>query len=410
LAGRSILRGLLFVCLCLLASIALRRVRCGGGDIFANRRGGSNATSSGVASFRSSLFAENASCGGCDQGHSLSSNAPPFPTRHGQTCSPSRPSRPRISSPTQPQTNPRNKTGLRDVAAKADRDKREAAATEAALGRADAGAAAQYARDRAAAAAVAGRWEWDASCGYYYSERHRWYYDPKSGSYYGGGGAGGGGGGGGGGAAAGAGAGGQGGGGGGGGGGAPEWTSSPPIPSAARFGVAPHTGGPVPQPATAGGGGGAAGSASASAPAATAAAAAAAANAANGRVSIVLKAAPAHPLAAVGGYQMPSVGRIGGAKGLGTVGAVTEEEGAATAPNGGGGGGGGSGAGGKRKAAAAAGGARGAGAGGSKGGGDNKARRKEAPPEDPAEAAARARREAARARVQARTMAAFGLE
>lgn len=80
-----------------------------------------------------------------------------------------------------------------------------------------------------------------------------------------------------------------------------------------------------------------------------------------------------HPMANIGGYQMPMVGAIGGAKG---VGAAKQPAAAAIVPP-------------KRKRD-----------GDGKGGG--KAVSKE-------EQEAQARREAARARVQARTMQAFGL-
>jgi len=124
---------------------------------------------------------------------------------------------------------------------------------------------------------------------------YRWYYDPKSEWYYGG---------------------------------EPvAWTQKPGLPSAALFGAAPHDGGPVAQPAAAGSA--APGSSSAAAAAggkASAQEAAAATAAATGQKVVVRKTVmqlPSHPQSAIGGHQMPTSGRIGGAKG---VGASTPDE------------------------------------------------------------------------------------
>lgn len=94
--------------------------------------------------------------------------------------------------------------------------------------------------------------------GYHYNALHRWYYDTKSKTYYGGEPA--------------------------------DWTQQPSsLPHAARFEVmhAPLTAPRKPSAAP--------------------------------KVSGVTKAAKAHPLAGVGGYAMPSTGRIGGAKSVGFV-------------------------------------------------------------------------------------------
>lgn len=157
--------------------------------------------------------------------------------------------------------------------------------------------------------------------GYYYNAAQRWYFDLKSRMYFGGE--------------------------------PPDWTADPPIPAAARYDP------PAPAPA---------------APAAPRP------TAARGPQNVVpgSKIVAAHPLAGVGGYQMPSVGRIGGAKGVGMAVGSGGGSGAAEA--------------GKRK--------RGEGGGG--GGGPAKPLSKD-------EAEFLARREAARQRVEKRTMDTFGL-
>ncbi|KAG2483583.1 hypothetical protein HYH03_017589 [Edaphochlamys debaryana] len=175
------------------------------------------------------------------------------------------------------------------------------------------------------------------SCRTRRTRRRRWYYEPKSAWYYGG---------------------------------EPEaqWTKSPPIPSAALFGTAKHSGGPVPQGSTA---------VAPSGPA----------DGADGpivtrtvqRVVTVKR----HPLADVGGYKAPTSGRVGGSMGSG----ITLE------PEAGAGGSMGAGAGEKRKREE---GGKAGGKGGSKGEAVSK------------EAEALARREAAKARVAARTAAGFG--
>lgn len=121
-----------------------------------------------------------------------------------------------------------------------------------------------------------------------------------------------------------------------------EWTSNPAIPREARYEVMnkplPPPAHPPPAAALA--------NAKPAAPAAAAAgsggsssavgggvrpAAAAAATAAAAGVRAGSKVVKVHPLADVGGYQMPSVGRIGGAKGL-HVGGSTAAAAAAQQP------------------------------------------------------------------------------
>jgi WW domain-binding protein 4 len=186
------------------------------------------------------------------------------------------------------------------MAKKADADKAAAAQLSEALGGIEAAAAAAFARDKEAAAEAAhadavatalsaGVWEWDAGSGYYYNEAKRWYYDPKTKWYYGG---------------------------------EPvAWAQDPPegsLPRASRFGVAAHTGGPEPpykRPAAEAAAGG-----SGAAPTVPARLAAGVASGA-----VVVKtvkkvvALPQHPQALIGGHQMHHVeGKIGGAKGVGS--------------------------------------------------------------------------------------------
>ncbi len=153
------------------------------------------------------------------------------------------------------------------------------------------------------------------------------------------------------------------------------WTAAPPIPREARY-----------ESMRAAALGGA--EASAAAPAAAAAASrSAAAAAAGGSVLPGMQAAARHPQAGVGGYQMPLAGRIGGAKGVGF---------------------------------AALDGRRDAGAAAAAPAPPAKRKREKsdkgsaaAPPAEPVsteEAEFRARREAARARVAARSAAVFGLK
>jgi hypothetical protein len=88
------------------------------------------------------------------------------------------------------------------------------------------------------------------------------------------------------------------------------------------FGAAPHEGGPEPQQAaSAGADGGGGGSSKAAARGSTVQEAAAAAAAATGQKVVVRKTVmqlPSHPQSAIGGHQMPTLGRIGGAKGVGS--------------------------------------------------------------------------------------------
>ncbi len=133
---------------------------------------------------------------------------------------------------------------------------------------------------------LSGKWVWTPDSGYYYNAKHAWYYDHTTSYYYGGTPT-------------------------------PTWTQAPGLPSAAMFGAAPVEGGPA-----------AAGLASTSGRAAgsTAPAANGSSTGATGgsqqqqqqQVKKQVMAIPAHPLASIGGHQMPVSGRIGGSKGVGT--------------------------------------------------------------------------------------------
>lgn len=116
--------------------------------------------------------------------------------------------------------------------------------------------------------------------GYYYNAVHRWYYDLKSKMYYGGDPA--------------------------------EWSNNPNIPIEARYDAPP----PAPSARTAGGG--ARPAARTAAPVVTAIGGSRVSTA---RVPQTVRpgqrVAAVHPAAGVGGYQMPEIGRIGGAKGMG---------------------------------------------------------------------------------------------
>lgn len=154
---------------------------------------------------------------------------------------------------------------LRDMGKKADEQKRIEKEAAKSIGNIEAAARKQYEEDLKAMESSCGKWVYQASTGYYYNEVYRWYYDLKTGWYYGGD--------------------------------PPDWAQDPQLPSAATFHNAPKEGGP------AAGGSKKAGD--------------------HGKKDIpevLVKrqvAIPAHPLANVGGYQMPTVGRLGAAKGVG---------------------------------------------------------------------------------------------
>eukprot|EP00798_Chlamydomonas_sp_ICE-L_P014528 gene14528-20559_t len=260
---------------------------------------------------------------------------------------------------------------LRDMSKKMDQDKRDAARAEQAHQTIEEKARKQFEEDlkaQQAATASTGTWVWEEESKYYYHAIHRWYYDPTTEFYYGGEPA--------------------------------AWSKVPAVPATARFGVAPHLGGPVPQGGAAARPGrdtphrpGSPASALRPAPAAhshrhpgralggfvrraQAGYSTAAAASAPPGAKIVQRVVqlPSHPLMAAGGYQAPvGVGRVGAAKGLGLQGAAKPtavQEATAESI--------------KRK------------------------REAEGKPLSDAEAEAQARREAARARVQQRTATQFG--
>lgn len=209
---------------------------------------------------------------------------------------------------------------LRDMRKAQDSERAEKRLAEATFSSIEAQARQQYEKDKQAAAQerkkILGEWVYDEESQYYYNAVQRYYFDSESQMYYGG---------------------------------EPiEWTSAPSIPTDAYYpGTAP--------PAAAGEG---------TKPGL------AAAGSKRPPGTVVVKrvvSVPKHPLADLGGYQMPTVGAIGGAKDLGDIGAP------------------------KRKRVDDG-----------KGGGGGKALSKE-------EEEALARREAARQRVQQRTLQTFGM-
>jgi WW domain-binding protein 4 len=202
---------------------------------------------------------------------------------------------------------------LRDMTRKADQEKRDAANLSASMAKIEAAANRQYQSDLLSASltsTMAGIWKWDAQTSLYYIAVHDLYYDPKS-KYYGVKG---------------------------------EWTLDPPsLPLVARFGTAPHEGGPVPELppssslaqkgassasaaqqgssasalvarrlAVGSGGGGGVGGAGVST-----------SNHVKGmsgidtvRTKTSVVTLPSHPLANIGGHAGPTMGRVGAAKGL----------------------------------------------------------------------------------------------
>lgn len=221
---------------------------------------------------------------------------------------------------------------LSDMRKKADDDKRHESEMASTMGKIEAQAQRRFEEDQRAEQEhrrrALGTWELKMETGYHYNAVHRYYRDPTTGMYYGGD--------------------------------PPEWTSVPDIPNEARYEVMAGT---VPPAAPAR----AAPAAAAAAPASSTGRGPAAPR--TGLVAAGSRAVASHPLASVGGHQMPDVGRIGGAKGVGLVQQRKSAEDAA-----------------KRKRDA---------------GGK---------PVSKEEEEARARREAARLRVEQRTMASFGLQ
>ncbi|KAL4519555.1 hypothetical protein Ndes2526B_g01859 [Nannochloris sp. 'desiccata'] len=236
---------------------------------------------------------------------------------------------------------------LSDMRQRSDREEKDRVSNERAMANIEAAAKRQYEADKAAEtehrqAQLLGKWELHSDSGYYYNAVHRWYYDRKTKMYYGGEPA--------------------------------DWTNNPKIPQEAYYGASstatkPKPPPPPPPPLLSSAGGAAARNAVTS-------------NRIPHTVLPGMKIVHAHPQAGVGGYQMPEVGKIGGAKGIGSM----------LHPSG----------------------ARGGTGGSSSGKGDVKRKRdgdvsKPAKPITKEEAEFLARREAARQRVQARSMQSFGL-
>lgn len=164
---------------------------------------------------------------------------------------------------------PASHTGLSAMRRKAVDEKTAAVQTAKTMKAIEEEAGAQFARDQAEAAAhrasSLGEWVLNQETGHHYNAQHQWYYDTGSKMYYGGE--------------------------------PPAWTASPTtLPHAAHFEVMyPPLTRPRPTPGQS--------------PPTNAAASE---RGAGSRTA-------AHPLSGLGGYAMPSVGRIGGAKGVGRV-------------------------------------------------------------------------------------------
>ena len=179
---------------------------------------------------------------------------------------------------------------------------------------------------------------WHQESGYYYNARQRWYYDAESRMYYGGD--------------------------------PPDWTSKPSIPSQALYSFKENNNRPPEKHVK-----------KTSQITSSAGASIAGASGARGSAHVqpIRGVLPgqrigniAHPLAQIGGRSMPSIGKIGGAKGVGIVDRRNSPDDSS----------------GKRKRA------------------DSKPSKQ---PLSKEEEEFMARREAARRRVQARSMAEFGL-
>lgn len=227
-----------------------------------------------------------------------------------------------------------------DIRRKSVQEQHAKEATERAMANISKTAQQKYEQDKAEEEAYhrkrLGNWVFQEDSGYLYNAQLGWYYDLETKMYYGGQPAG--------------------------------WTKDPQIPMEARHStdpkrtVEPKPARPVPQPPS---------------------------RDWESPSSLGVGGSTAkHPLAGIGGYQMPKEGRIGGAKGIGHVDSYD------TGPS-------------KRKGDTG---------GSGQGGGTVRPRKRTAEDQKAAsggnkeEAEFIARREAARQRVQARTMAAFGLK
>ncbi|GMH39622.1 hypothetical protein BSKO_07520 [Bryopsis sp. KO-2023] len=219
---------------------------------------------------------------------------------------------------------------LKEMRQQGDAAKSEAKSLKANLKQIEAAAKKQYEADLksmgtpssfrfgASPAGDPGKWILDAASGYYYNELQRYYFDKASRWYYGGE--------------------------------PPDWTQNPPIPETARFDYEPSSNNE--KKATGSGKSG---------------------SAVKYDKKAVKVSIPHHPLAGIGGHQMPTTGKIGGQKRLGSEGAGETKEASTDAKP-------------KKKAKTSQ---------------DKKLSKEERD--------ALAKREAARARVQQRTMKTFGL-
>ncbi|KAL3138161.1 hypothetical protein ABBQ38_005388 [Trebouxia sp. C0009 RCD-2024] len=173
---------------------------------------------------------------------------------------------------------------LRQMRQKQDQEKRDLVESQRSMSSIEAAAQRQYQADLKAAEESKrqrlGEWVKDEGSGYHYNAAHRWYYDTATSMYYGGEPA--------------------------------TWTKVPDLPDDAKYEAmaAPAAvtgpGGQDMGPSTSG-------------------------RLAGAPQGVKRKSTAAHPLTDIGGYKMPTTGRIGGAKGIGASAAgVTKRKGQPT--------------------------------------------------------------------------------
>eukprot|EP00890_Picochlorum_soloecismus_P003232 jgi/Picsp_1/390/NSC_00388-R1_ww domain-binding protein len=152
-------------------------------------------------------------------------------------------------------------TSLRELREKSKEEQRKKEYTEKSLKSIEEAASRKYEEDRKALETSKGSWIFQKDSGYFYNAMIRWYYDEKSGMYYGGD--------------------------------PPDWTSSPPIPSSSLFGAGESK--EVGREE---------------------AIETAVENKGFRKYPKGMKVKHSHPLAGIGGYQMPTTGSFGGATGI----------------------------------------------------------------------------------------------
>lgn len=162
---------------------------------------------------------------------------------------------------------------LRAMRVNAVAEKNEKKLVESSMSKIEFAAKRQFAKDKAAEeahiAATLGSWALDSGTGYLYNALHRYYFDIKTGMYYGGD--------------------------------PVAWTTEPKMPKDARYKSAAL----VPGGESCAGGGSVEDRNGRGA------------STSGRRVNIARVDASSHPLGSLGGYSMPSIGTIGGARGVG---------------------------------------------------------------------------------------------